>query len=255
MPILPPVSGLGGPGGSNCHGMTRTDIIELAHQLTERKAEKVLDMPLLLAHVLQDFCGRNRYWWRNYYATFSTAPNVQDYDMTDSTVFTPDLSEIGVEEITQVAVIQGGQTPPVAYLEPVFDPRTLIEMRSGLNQNGAATPGTPSRYIVDANSYNQLLLDMPDGVYSMAVTFWAMPNPKKDSVSDCIPLVPPWHHKALVAGLVSLIWKRVEGIGSKEYITSKQEYEDYITLAQARPRFTTNYAQQFTSAEDAIRST
>jgi len=255
MPILPPVSGLGGPDGANCKGMTRSDVIELANQLTERKAEKILSLPLLFAHVLQDFCGRNRYWWRNYYATFNTAPNVQDYDMTDAAVFTPDLSEIGVEEITQVGIIQGGVTPPIAFLTPVFDPQTVIEMRSGINQNGTATPGTPSRYTVDANSYNQLLLDLPNGVYSMAVTFWAMPNPKKDSVTDCIPLVPPWHHKALVAGLVSLIWKRVEGIGSKEYITSKQEYEDYIVLAQARPRFTTNYSQQLIQSDHAIRST
>lgn len=250
MPILPPIGpGDFGPQDSACQGMTRTDIIELANQLTERKAEKILSLPLLFGFVLQDFCGRNRYWWRNYYASFTTVIDQQDYDMSDRSIFTPDLTEIGVEEITEVALLQSGQNPPTGYLEPIFDPRSLVEMRQGL------TPGTPSRYTLNANGFNHLLLDRPNGAYPMAITFWAMPNPKKDSLFNCIPLVPPWHHKALVAGLVSLIWKRVEGIGSKEYITAKQEYEDYIFLAQARPRFTTNYSQQLTSTEDAIRST
>ena len=259
MPILPPDSpGLGdavGPGGQNCKGMTRSDVIELANQLTERRGERVLSLQQLFFHVLQDFCGRNRYWWRLYYATFNTVANTQDYDMSDAAVFSPDLTEIGVEEITEVALTQAGPNPPVVYLEPIFDPRTVVEMRQGFNSSGVSAAGVPSRYTVDANSYNQLLIDRPNGVYSMAVTFWAMPNPKKDSVADCIPLVPPWHQKALVAGMEAKIWKRLEGIGSKQYISAKQEYEDYIVLAQARPRFTTNYSQQLIQSEHAIRST
>lgn len=232
--------------------MTRSDIIELANQLTERKGERVLNLPLLFSHVLQDFCGRNRYWWRNFYATFSTVSGQQDYDMSDSAVFTPDLTEIAVEEITEVALISSGV---VTYLEPVFDPRTIIEMRQGFNQNGTSIAGQPSRYTVDANGFNQLLLDQPDGIYSMAVTFWAMPNKKVDSVSDVVPLVPPQHHKAIVAGMEQKVWKRVEGVGSKQYLSAKQEYEDAIMLAQARPRFTTNYSQQLIPTDHAIRST
>jgi len=100
-----------------------------------------------------------------------------------------------------------------------------------------------------------LRLDIPDAAYAMYMSFWAMPNPSTDTASSTVPLVPPPHHKAIVAGMEYSIWKRIYGPTDPKVVTAKQGYEDAIMLAQARPSFTTNRSQQLTSPESAVRST
>jgi hypothetical protein len=234
--------------------MTRADIIELATVNTERKYEKVGNAQLAFAYVLQDFCGRNRFWWRQLYTTFQTVAGTQTYDLTSVTL-SPALPEIAIEEITQIGLVSIGQNPPIGYLSPIFDPETIIEMKQGVNINGLNVPAPPSRFAMDFNDYKTLLLDAPDGIYTLAVTGWAMPNPAKDSTNAAVPVVPPWHHKAIVDGMEAYIWSKIYGPQNDKYVTANAKYEASIALAQARPRFSTNYAQQLIQSEDAVRST
>jgi hypothetical protein len=235
--------------------MTRQDIIEQANINTERKWEKYgLARPLLV--VMQDFCSRNRYWWRQCSTQFSTVAGTPTYDLSQIAT-SPSLGqqEIAVEEVMSIGIVQVGQNPPVDELTPVFDPQTLNEMINGINVNGQAANTRPSRYTFDANDYKIIRIDAPDGVYKLQTTFWGMPDFQIDSPNNFVPLIPPWHHKALIVGLEAYIWKRIYGPLNPRAATAKQEYEEHILLAQARPRFTTNYTQTFTQSESAVRST
>lgn len=228
--------------------MTKSEIIELANELTERKAEKILNLPLLFTHVIQDFCGRNRFWWRRMSVSFSTVLNTRTYDFTNATTF-PSLTEINVEEIVKLVIVEATNPIKTTELVPVFDDQTLIEMQQNTQS------GKPGRYTIDSNGNTVLRLDLPDGVYSMVLTFWAMPNPGTDTAVNTVPLVPVPHHKALVMGMEYRIWKSIYGPTDPKVVSAKDDYENAILLAQARPRFTTNFQQQLTATESAIRST
>ena len=230
--------------------MTKTQLIEQCNITTERKFEKYgLKIPLLL--VLQDFCGRNRYWWRKWSFSFNTVLGTPTYDLSAITT-TPSLTDISVEEITVLSMINAGT---VVELDPVFDDQTVNSMIEGYNINGTTGAVTPSRYTIDPNGYSGLRIDTPNGVYKLRASAWMMPNPATDSTSDAVPIVPPWHHKAIMAGMEAYVWKRIYGPEDSKFITANKEYEDAIILAQARPRFTTNYNQQFIGSGEAIRST
>lgn len=233
--------------------MTRPEIIELVKVLTERKLESVLNFNSLYTLVLQDFCGKSRFWWRQMAVAFSIAANTPTYDTTADNFAAPSIAQIAVEEITEIAILNSGTAP--TYLSPVLDPRTNIEMRSGYGPGGSATPAKPSRYMMDFNDFKTLRFDSPDAAYNMMMTFWAMPDPRTETANDTVPLVPPWHHKAIVFGMETEIWRTVYGPKNDKYLTSKGKYDDAAMLAQARPRFTTNASQQLVQSDRSVQST
>src|SRR6185312_4523225 len=99
--------------------MTRAEIIELANVNTERKYERLNVMPQVFASVLQDFCGRSRFWWTKMSVSFNTIQGQQTYDLAAVTT-SPVLTELTVEEITVLSLVQTGQNPPVKELVPIF---------------------------------------------------------------------------------------------------------------------------------------
>jgi hypothetical protein len=219
----------------------------LVKVLTERKLENVLNFNQLFTLVIQDFCGQNRFWWRQMSVAFSLVQGTAIYDTTADSFATPDIGQIAIEEITSVALLN----PPSAPLElvPVFDPLTQMEMRAN------TVTSKPARYMMDFNDFKTLRFDPPDSNYNILMTFWGMPDPRTESADDSVPLVPPWHQKAIVSGMEARIWKTVYGPKNNKYVTSKAEYEEYVNLAQARPRYTTNFSQQMVPGERSIQST
>jgi hypothetical protein len=233
--------------------MTRSEIIELVKVLTERKLENVLNFNQLFTLVIQDFCGQNRFWWRQMSVAFSLVQGTAIYDTTSISA-TPDISQIAIEEITSVAIINQGSAP--TELVPVFDPLTQMEMRAGLGPTGlVGQQAKPGRYMIDFNDFKTLRFDTPDFAYSMLMTFWGMPDPRTESADDSVPLVPPWWHRALVHGMEAEIWRSVYGPKNQKYVTAKQQYQADVLLAQARPRYTTNFSQQMIPGERSIQST
>src|SRR5437868_15508716 len=116
--------------------MTRSDIIELANEFTERKGEKILDMNLLFASTCMGICKKGRHWWRKWDVQFNTVQGQTTYDLTNPATFTPALTDIAVEEIISISLIiatgfgQGGfvggqfggsATVPFFDLTPIFD--------------------------------------------------------------------------------------------------------------------------------------
>src|SRR5258708_21824242 len=102
--------------------MVRSEIIELANQLTERKGERVLNLETLYRIVAQDICKRQRFWWRRIEFSFNLVPSQPTYDLT-SVVTTPAtaMTEMLLDEITKFTLILSPNPLQTAELSPVFD--------------------------------------------------------------------------------------------------------------------------------------
>lgn len=259
--------------------MNRQDLIELVNINTERKWEKIGNLNSVLSSVAKDFCKRNRFWWRQQLVSFQTVMGQGTYDLTAAGVITNlDMSEIKIEEVVIVATLNvinqlisntggfgfdfgfgfgdtgggGGVTSTgrMGDLVPVYDPIAQI----GIISN--PTPQAPSRYFLGYNDDHTLVMDPADNVYTLWIAFWALPNTKSDSTSPTIPLIPEqFHDDVLRSGMEAYIWEHVYGSSNPKYVLAKKDYEDGIMLAQGRPRFSTNYSQQLTQSDHAIRST
>jgi hypothetical protein len=230
--------------------MLRADIIELVHELTERKAEKILDMNALLNAVCQDICKRGRHWWRRADVTFQISiAGGTTYDLTNPALFTPNLTDIAVEEISSIILVLQASPLQTTELTPIFDPAGIIAMKNNVTQ------AQPSRYMIDPNTWSSLRIDPPDTTYLAEMTFWAMPNLGKESVSPNVPIIPPFYHNIIVEGLEKTIAKRVYGPDDARYLSAKESYESSILTMMMRPRFSPNYSNRWVTDESATRST
>lgn len=239
--------------------MTRTEIVELANQLTERKGEKVLNTQSLYRIVTQDICKRQRFWWRRKYFSFPTVSGTQTYDLTAVTTTPANaMQEILLDEITKFTLIITASPYQVAELVPVYDPETLVDMVNNTTltsptQGNTQAPG--GRYTMDPSGINVVRLDPPDNAYTAYVVGWAMPNPGTDSSNDTVPLIPSWGHNTIVAGLTAKIFRFAYGSKNAKTLDALEEYEQGIQDLAARRQFDPNYRLQLSSSEDAVRST
>lgn len=239
--------------------MTRTEIVELSNQLTERKGEKVLNTQSLYRFVVQDIAKRQRFWWRRLAFSFQLVANQPTYDLT-SVATTPAnaMTEIMLEEITKFTLIITNNPYQTAEFVPVFDPQTLVDMIQNTTptsptQGNSQAPG--GRYTIDPSGVNVVRIDPPDAVYTAYVVGWAMPNPGSDSTNDNVPLIPAWGHNTIVAGMNAKIFKFAYGSKNEKTIDAVEEYEQGLQDMMAKRQFDPNYKLQMSLSEDAVRST
>jgi hypothetical protein len=230
--------------------LTRPEIIELAHILSERKGERNLGSGLnsIYRFVLQDICKRQRFWWRRTQVSFTLTPRVATYDLADATIF-PSLAEIALDEITKFTLILTPSPLQVQELTPVFDPETLI----GMIYN--TTQVQPGRYTIDANGSTVLRIDPPDQAYQAYIIGWGMANPPSDTTNDTVPLIPAWGHNTIVHGMVANIFDFAYGGTNQKTVTAMMKYEQGIQDLEQRKQFDPNYVLQLASTESAVRST
>ena len=228
--------------------MQRSEIIELANQLTERKGEKVLNLNTLYRFVLQDIAKRQRFWWRRVQVNFNMTVGTPTYDLTNTTLF-PSLAEIAIDEITKFTIITSPNPLQVAELTAVFDPETLIEMQNNVSNM------QPARYTMDAGSYTKLRVDQPDMAYNSYIIGWGMPNPASDTTTDTVPLIPTWGHNTIVSGMNAKIFKFAYGSKNEKTLDAIAEYEQGLQDLMQRKQFDPNYRLQMSLQEDAVRST
>lgn len=239
--------------------MTRTEIIELSNQLTERKGERVLNLQSLYRFVLQDICKRQRFWWRRVEFSFQLAIGTPTYDLTKVTT-TPAsaMTEILLDEITNFTVILTPQPFQVAEFVPVFSPEALIDL---INNTMITAPlagniqAPGGRYTLDPSGINVVRIDPPDQNYTAYVVGWGMPNPATEDVVDTVPLIPAWAHSTIVAGLNAKIFKFAYGSKNPKTTDAQEEYEQGILDLQMRGKFDPNYRSQLALSEAAVRST
>lgn len=233
--------------------MNRADCIELVHQLTERKAEKILNMNLLFSSVVMDICKRARFWWRKRDITFTLTAGTTTYDFSTITT-TPSITGVAVEEITVLALILQAPSSTVQInapeLTPIFDAAGFRAMKQNTSQ------GQPSRYCMGIDDWKTLRIDPPDQTYTAEMTFFGMPMPAStsdtiDTSSNEIPLIPPFYHDAVVNGLCARVNRRVWGPNDSRYLDDKASYEECIMRMMMREQFTSNVQKQWTSLDDA----
>jgi hypothetical protein len=230
--------------------MQRSEIINLANQLTEQKGTKVLDLNSLYRFVLQDICKRERFWWKRLQIQFNLVIGQATYDLTQiTTVPANALAEIAFDEITKFSLITAPNPLQTAELVAVFDPETIIEM-----QNDTQTQ-QPGRYTMNPGDYKTLLIDPPDAAYKAYIIGWGMPNPPSDSADDDVPLIPPWGHNTIVSGLVWRIFKFAYGSKNEKTVDALAEYEQGIQDLAQRRQFDPTYSLQLSLNENAVRST
>lgn len=239
--------------------MTRTEIIELSNQLTERKGERVLNQQSLYRIVVQDIAKRSRFWWRRLQFSFPLVVGQPLYDLT-TVVTTPAnaMQEVLFDEITKFTVILSANPFQVAEFVPVFDSETLIDMVNNTQITSPTMGNTQApggRYTLDPSGINTLRIDPPDLAYTAYIVGWAMPNPASDSTNDKVPLIPSWGHNTIVAGLNAKIFKFAYGSKNEKTIDAMEEYEQGILDLQQRKQFDPNYRSQLILSEDAVRST
>lgn len=198
--------------------------------------------------MLQDICKRQRFWWRRIQVNFALTIGLTTYDLTNQALF-PSLAEIALDEITKFSLITSPNPLQTAELVPIFDPESVIEMQ---NDTQNAQPG---RYTMKPGDYKTLMIDPPDQAYNAYIIGWAMPNPPSDTSTDTVPLIPPWGHNAIVAGLMAKIFKFAYGTKNDKTIDAAAEYEQAIQDLEQRKQFDPNYKLQLTLNECAVRST
>jgi hypothetical protein len=248
--------------------MQRSEIIELANQLSERKGEKVLNLQSLYRFVVQDICKRQRFWWRRIAFNFTAAAATQTFDLTQiTTVPAGAMTEILLDEITKLTLILSPNPFQTAEFVPVFDPETYIEMVNNIqpaspNNPSVQFPGAGGRYTLDPSGINVLRIDPLDTNYSAYLVGWAMPNPASDSTNDNVPLIPAWGHNTIVMGLVAKVFRFAYGSKNEKTLDAAGEYEQGIQDLLQRKQFDPNYKLQMNTTEDssgsmtgAIRST
>lgn len=217
-------------------------------QLTERKGEKQLNQQSLYRFVVQEIAKRNRFWWRHVETSFPIAPPNQTYDYTAITTV-PALTEIVFDEITDFRYIVTPNPLQTAEIHPAFDPGAVVSML----QN--PTPGPPSRYTMQPGDYKTILIDPPDTTYNAFLSGWAMPNPGSDSTNDAVPLIPPWGHDTIVAGMMVKNFRFAYGSKNEKTLDAIAEYEQGIQDLAQRKQFSPKYVVQLASQEHAVRST
>jgi hypothetical protein len=87
-------------------------------------------------------------------------------------------------------------------------------------------------------------------------------QPGSDSAIDKVPLIPPWGHNTIVAGMTAKIFKFAYGSKNEKTIDAVEEYEQGLQDLASRKQFDPNYKLQMNLTEDqsgfmqgAIRST
>jgi hypothetical protein len=88
------------------------------------------------------------------------------------------------------------------------------------------------------------------------LTFWAIPNFADDSSTNVVPLIPPWHHYTVAEGIAADVMELRYGAQDVKAATLRKRFDNGLIDMQMRPRYTTDYTQQFQNVNDpAVRST
>lgn len=227
-------------------GMTRQRLIQLADSRTRRIAQGRLNLDQEFLALLQDFCSEYYWSWRKYSIGIDTQAGTNAYNIGPS-----NGQEFECEQIISVKLFPDpSNSSKWQKLTPLF---TTDEQDEALENT---TQGPPARYFPALSDPDTLTLSpIPDGVYHLRATYWALPNSRYDKLPDEIPLVPAFLHRVLAKGLEAQIYRFCLGESSAQYSTAFAEYSDAKDRAALKRDFGTGKVREYTSAEHAVRST
>lgn len=231
--------------------MTRAQIIQLVQAITEHHLDDQLDWDALFNSVLQEFCAEFRFWWRKKRLTFSTVAGTPTYDLTAITTV-PDKAGLFVEEITKIARVESATS--MCELTAVTDD---LAMSGYENDTTTDKPSVWMPSISDLVNPQAIRLGkVPNGVYSIYVFFWAMPNPMQDSSDETIYVVPPFLHHVVQTALEKEAWRIYKGGTDPRYPTAVNLYNKKVSAAKLKRSIDGAHIARFqNNNEEAVRST
>ena len=231
-------------------GMTRQRLIQLSDQRTRRIAQGRLNLDQEFLALLQDFCSEYYWSWRKYSIGFDTAAGTNAYNIGPT-----NGQEFECEQIISVKLFPDPTAPAGGgeswrRLTPLYD----TDAQDYALED--STQGPPAKYFPALGDPDTLIVSpVPDGVYHLRATYWALPNSRYDKLPDDIPLVPAFLHRVLAKGLEAQIYRFCLGEQSAQYSTAFAEYSDAKDKAALKRDFGTGKVREYTVAEHAIRST
>jgi hypothetical protein len=231
--------------------MTRSQIIQLVQDQTEHHMDANLDWDAMFNQVLQEFCAEFRFWWRKKRLTFSTVSGTAVYDLTTITTV-PANAGLFVEEITKVARVESSSS--MCTLEPVTDDLSIAGYEND------TTTDKPSVWMPDESSLTNpqsiRLGKVPNGIYTIYVYFWAMPNPVQDADDDVIYVVPPFLHHVVQTALEKEVWRLYKGVQDPKYATALTLYNKKVAAAKIKRSLDGEHVAKFQNNNcEAVRST
>ena len=234
-------------------GMTRQRLIQLADSRTRRIAQGRLNLDQEFLALLQDFCSEYYWSWRKYSLAFDTQAGTNEYNIGPT-----NGQEFECEQIISVKVFPDPlQPPPVGTQQPTWRKLTPLYTTDAMDEALENTiPGPPALYFpAPADPDTLIVSPIPDNIYHLRVTYWALPNSRYDQLPDDIPLVPAYLHRVLAKGLEAQIYRFCLGEQSEQYSTAFAEYSDAKDRAALKRDFGTGKVREYSSDEHAIRST
>jgi hypothetical protein len=230
--------------------VNRAKVISIVNAKTENALVDVVDFNDLFADVLQELCAEHRFTWRKKRLTFSTVLGIPTYDLTAITT-APVNAGAFVEEITRVGRVDG---TTMCDVYPITSDKGLEDM---LLSTSSDKPTVYARELNDLVNDQVLILGpTPNGIYTMHVFFWAMPNPDVDSSDETIYIVPSSKHHILVTGLEKEVWRLKYGQQDPKYITALNLYNKKVAAEKNVSAFSTSKETQLRRTDNrAVRST
>lgn len=231
--------------------MTRAQIIQLVQAVTEHHLDDQIDWPALFNQVLQEFCAEFRFWWRKKRLTFSTVAGTPTYDLTAITTVPANAGQF-VEEITKVVRVESASS--MCKLEPITDDLAMSGYENDTTQD---KPSVWMPSISDMVNPQAIRLGkVPNGIYSIYVFFWAMPNPMQDASDETIYVVPPFLHHVVQTALEKEAWRIYKGGTDPRYPTALNLYNKKVSAAKIKRSLDGEHIARFQNiGEEAVRST
>lgn len=228
--------------------MTKSQIIELAHQRTGRKNEgKDFKLESVVDECLADLLMEMRWHWRRKWLTFTTVAAVATYDLTDTTIVTDAVGDI--EEV--ITVIRKNSPTDIFELDPVTDPAQMTVIKY------TTDAGDPTRYFLEPGTEATLHLDpIPNSVRTIRVPYWAIANPELDVSSDTIILLPTKYHFILLQYVIAVFWSMLpgEGVAGPNASAAFSLYQSRLDKLKSKHNFSTGEKREFKSRERAVSS-
>jgi hypothetical protein len=192
---------------------TRRSMIEFVHRRT-KKIGADLDMDGELLTALQELCGEQKWYWRRKSVSFQTEAGNPTYNVADII----EVDGPSIEQLIHVK-IKDPSTGKLCQLSPIYD---FDAQEDALE---CTQTGQPGQYFIQPGTSTTIrLVNIPDAIYTIRPSFWAIPVALPEQLGNDIPLLPGHMHWILALLLERNIYRLRLGGEAPEMVTANGLY-------------------------------
>lgn len=221
--------------------MTREEIIEAVHNLTEDRIRKlVLDKWLEIE--LTRIVNRKHYWWRKKTFSFTCSAGTPIYDLSANGL---NIADDFDQMVTFVRWDSSDNVVPMSFISDPQDVLTVIYDTS---------TGTPTGWLIEPGTTQTIrLAPVPSSSHTFRGLYWAGINTKWSTPgSGTIPLIPPQFHYVVLVALTRRAFQYLYGQKDARYATALQEEMQAMKELAAYVAPTTDFAIELRSYDPNV---